>query len=118
MVGIHIKFAAVVPVSGFALRYRSRLPAAIKVLIKQCGELLLRHGWTEQETLYFVTAQFSKYLKLPACLDAFGNDLESHVMCHGDDRTDNGGIISVASDVANKGAVNLDGVDGKALEVV
>ena len=93
--------------NGYLLRFNAQ--------VKQVAGLVVGHWWAEQETLYFIALQGMQKIKLQLRFDPFRDDLESHVMCHGDDGADDRRIIRVSGDVTDKGTVDLDGVDREAL---
>src|SRR5580698_1409254 len=63
------------------------------------------------------TPQFAQLLQLLPALDAFGDDGNPKVACHGDDGPDDGQVAGIRAQVAHKAAVDLDRIHRPVLQV-
>ena len=84
-------------------------------LAKQVIGFAMGDRRAEQVTLYLIALLGIQQIQLLRCLNTFRDDLEPHVVGHCDDGADDGRIILIRGDIADKGTVDLDGVDREAL---
>ena len=75
------------------------------------------HRPAEKVSLHLVTAALTEKVDLFAGLHAFGEDIHAQALGHGNHRFDDGRVVGAARHVTDEGAVNLDAVDGKMLEI-
>src|SRR4051812_45869163 len=69
------------------------------------------------ETLILVASQPAQELQLGLGLHAFGDHLEPELMGYGDDGAYDCRVAGVNRDVTNERAINLQRLDGEALEI-
>ena len=74
-------------------------------------------GPAEEISLPFAAALFLQEFELRRGFDPFGENLEPQAMGHGDDRFDDGPVVSLPGEVGDEGAVNFQYIEGKALEI-
>jgi hypothetical protein len=74
-------------------------------------------GRREQVALAEVAAGVGEALALGVGLDAFGDHVDVELVGHGDDGLGDGQVARVGGEVADEGAVDLEGVDVHPLEV-
>src|SRR5215470_16561017 len=101
-------------------RTRATLPLApgpFEVSSQQCRELAARYRPVENVALHLVTGVIAQESFLVRALDAFGDDRQVQALAHGDDRLSDGLVLAVLDEVANEGAVHLQGVDREALDL-
>ena len=78
---------------------------------QQMGDLLWNHRLAEQKALHFIAAPIAQEALLSGGFHAFGDDGHAERLAHTDDRLGDGLILAIFGQVADKGAVDLDGVD-------
>ena len=64
-----------------------------------------------------IAALGSQESQLGRCFHAFGNHFQLQVVGQRDDRTHNGRIVGIHHDIVDEGAVNLQDINGKTLEI-
>ena len=78
---------------------------------------LCRLGFAEIVALEAVAFFIQQELELLGGFDAFGGDVQTEFFREGDDGFHQAGVFGVGGDVADKGAVDLDFVQGQALQI-
>src|ERR1700754_458791 len=76
-----------------------------------------RHSLTKQKPLHLRTPGRPQEIRLLHALHTLRQHVLVHPLAHGDDGADDGGAVVIPGDVADEGAVDLQGVDREVLEV-
>src|SRR5690606_28129271 len=84
---------------------------------QQRWHLVRSHRRTTQEALVNITAMTPQELELLDGLDPLGDHLELQFGGDADHHAHNGCIVGVVIDIPHKGAIDLDLVDGKTLQI-
>src|SRR5690606_32769722 len=84
---------------------------------QQRGKLFGGHRSADQVALNLVAALFAEEVQLRLGFDAFGHYLQLQAMHHGNDRADDGRIISELFQLGDEGTVDLDEIHRETLEV-
>jgi len=71
----------------------------------------------EEVALHLVAALAQEVLALLHVFDAFGDHAKMQALRERDHGIDDGRTVGLAADVAHEGLVDLQGVDGKSLEI-
>src|SRR3569623_3386898 len=93
-------------------------PALQRTAATEVGvDLAVRHRPAEEITLHHVATHFPQKRELFGRFDPFRHHVEFEAACHGNDGGDDGGIVLIGLDVADEGAIDLEGANGKTLEI-
>src|SRR5437763_8267686 len=101
--------------SVFLLGHQVRIGTL--VFAQQLRKVRWLNGSAEIVALKFIAGALLEELRLLLRLDAFGADRQTQRAPHRNDRVCDPDVLGAAGNVANERAVNLDGVDGKFLEI-
>ena len=86
-------------------------------LLQQLEHFIGGQGAAEEIALHGIAALRSQKIELLLGFDAFGHDPEMQATGHGDDGGDDGRVVLVYRDISHESLVDLDDVDGQALEI-
>jgi len=96
------------------IRWISRLNS--NALPEDTGKFILRHGFAEQVALDLVASLALKYLVLLLRFHTFSDHLHLEAAPQGKNRLDQRHIVGIAVQVSNKGSIDFQGIQSKALE--
>src|SRR5438132_3339607 len=83
----------------------------------QSLELVRPDGRAHEKPLKLVAVDFPKEPELGIRLHTLGNDTQVQAPCHGHNGGDDSGVVLISCYIVDKGAIDFDGVDWKALQV-
>ena len=89
----------------------------VAVFMNQFCKKVGRQGFAEEVSLHFLASLLKQKGQLLFCLDPLGDDIESQTMGHGNDGGNNRPVIRVGGGISDKGPVNLQGINGKPLQL-